>query len=146
MQRSGWCFRKTWVLIYVLMGLASPRARSIPSYPTSPIYVPKTKVRQLVALLYLIYLRDKNVRRISSCPTDFVVKYTISDSTFKIRRQSSYNAVIIPTFNLAIMKHLTNLPIGGRDIAIDMSGYVCPSMPNYCNSVSQYLGIIATLN
>lgn len=88
---------------YVLMGLASPRARSIPSYPTSPIYVPKTKVRQLVALLYL---RDKNVRRISSCPTDFVVKYTISDSTFKIRRQSSYNAVIIPTFNLAIMKHL----------------------------------------
>lgn len=79
MQRSGWCFRKTWVLIYVLMGLASPRARSIPSYPTSPIYVPKTKVRQLVALLYL---RDKNVRRISSCPTDFVVKYTISDSTF----------------------------------------------------------------
>ena len=41
------------------------------------------------------------------------------------------------------MKYLTNLPISGRDIAIDMSGYFCPSMLNYCDSVSQYFGIIA---
>ena len=42
------------------------------------------------------------------------------------------------------MKHLTYLPISGRDIAIDMSGYFCPSMLNYCDCVSQYLSIIAT--
>ena len=42
------------------------------------------------------------------------------------------------------MKHLTNLPIGGRYVAIDMSGYFCPCMLNYCDSVSQYLSIIAT--
>ena len=29
---------------------------------------------------------------------------------------------ILPTFNLALMKHLTNLPIGSRDIAIDKIG------------------------
>lgn len=28
---------------------------------------------------------------------------------------------------------------------IDMSGYFCPGMFNYCDSVSQYLGIIAVL-
>ena len=44
------------------------------------------------------------------------------------------------------MKHLTNLPIGGRDIAVNMSGYFCPCMLNYCDSVSQYLGIIIALN
>ena len=42
------------------------------------------------------------------------------------------------------MKHLTNLPIGGRNIAIDVSGYFSPCMLNYCDSVSQYLGIITT--
>lgn len=42
------------------------------------------------------------------------------------------------------MKHLTNLPIGSRDIAIDMLGYLCPCMLNYCDSVSQYFGIITT--
>ena len=40
------------------------------------------------------------------------------------------------------MKHLTNFPIGGRDIAIDISSYFCPSMLYYCDSVSQYLCII----
>ena len=40
------------------------------------------------------------------------------------------------------MKHLTNLPIGSKDIAIDMSGYLRPCMLNYCDSVSQYLCII----
>ncbi|WP_293474479.1 hypothetical protein [Prevotella sp.] len=43
------------------------------------------------------------------------------------------------------MKHLTNFPICGRDVAIDMSGYFCPRVLNYCDSVSQYLGIIAAL-
>ena len=42
------------------------------------------------------------------------------------------------------MKHLAYLPIGGRDVAIDMSGYFCPRVFNHCDSVSQYLGIIAT--
>ncbi len=40
------------------------------------------------------------------------------------------------------MKHLTNLPIGSRNISIDMSGYLRPCMLNYCDSVSQYLCII----
>ena len=40
------------------------------------------------------------------------------------------------------MKHLTNIPIGGRDITIDVTGNFCPSMFNYCDSVSQYLCII----
>ncbi len=42
------------------------------------------------------------------------------------------------------MKHLTNFPIGGRYITIDMLGYFCPCMFNHCDSVSQYFGIIAT--
>ena len=42
------------------------------------------------------------------------------------------------------MKHLTNLPIGSRDIAIDMLGYLRSCMFNYCDSVSQYLCIITT--
>ena len=43
------------------------------------------------------------------------------------------------------MKHLTNLSIGGRYITIDMSGYFCPSMLNYCDSMLQYFSIIAIL-
>gem|GEM_PF-6626025 len=42
------------------------------------------------------------------------------------------------------MKHLTNFPICGRDIAIDMSGYLRPCVLNYCDSASQYLCIITT--
>lgn len=42
------------------------------------------------------------------------------------------------------MKYLTNLPIGGRDIAINVSGNFSPCMFNYCYSVSQHLGIITT--
>ena len=41
------------------------------------------------------------------------------------------------------MKHLTNLPIGGKDMAVNMPSYFCPCMFNYCDSVSQYFGIIA---
>ena len=40
------------------------------------------------------------------------------------------------------MKHLTNLPIGSRDIAIDMLGYLRPCVLNYCDNVSQYLCIM----
>ena len=40
------------------------------------------------------------------------------------------------------MKHLAYLPIGGRYVAIDMSGYFCPRVFNHCDSVSQYLCII----
>ena len=43
------------------------------------------------------------------------------------------------------MKHLTNLPIGSRHIAIDVSGYFCPCLINYCDSMSQQFGIIAAL-
>ena len=42
------------------------------------------------------------------------------------------------------MKHLTNLPIGSRDIAVDMLGYLRSCMFNYCDSVLQYLCIITT--
>ena len=42
------------------------------------------------------------------------------------------------------MKHLTNFPICGRDIAIDMSCYLRPCVLNDCDSVSQYLCIITT--
>ena len=42
------------------------------------------------------------------------------------------------------MKHLTNFPIGGRYITIDMPGYLCPCVFNNCDSVLQYFGIIAT--
>ena len=35
------------------------------------------------------------------------------------------------------MKHLPNLPIDGRNIAIDVPGYFCPGMLNYYDSVSQ---------
>ena len=41
------------------------------------------------------------------------------------------------------MKHLADLPIGGRHIAIDVLGYFRPYMLNYCDSVSQYFSIIS---
>lgn len=44
------------------------------------------------------------------------------------------------------MKHLTYLPIGGGDIAVDVSGNFCPCVLNYCDSVSQHLGIFNTPN
>ena len=78
-------------------------------------------------------------RKIESGYGDSVVKRLSADL------KERYPKMGVSPRNLWYMKHLTNFPICGRDVAIDMSGYFCPRVLNYCDSVSQYLGIIAAL-
>ncbi len=43
------------------------------------------------------------------------------------------------------MKHLTYFPIGSRDIAVDVFGYLRPCMLNYRYSMTQNFGIVTAL-
>ena len=75
-------------------------------------YVTTAKVQRSVALSHYAL---RNARRISSYPTDFAVKHPFSGSVLSSLRTTVYYAITISAFNLALMKHLTNIPIGGRD-------------------------------